>query len=70
MEFNLVGIDTIRFSVSQQGFNQWLRDNGFRKVKISSTQLTSKTLKKRLEREPTLRVVKINDSYGNKLNCA
>ncbi len=63
-----MGIDTIRFSVSQQGFNAWLRDNNFKKVKISASQLASKTLMKRLEREPSLRVVKINDSYGNKLS--
>lgn len=68
MPYNLVGIDTIRFSVSQQGFNKWLKMNGFKKVKIDMTPLGSRTLKKRLEKEPTLKVVKINESYGNKLS--
>lgn len=68
MQYNLVGIDTIRFSVSQRGFKEWLGKQGFSKVKVSATPLTSRTLMKRVEREPSLRVIKINDSYGNKLS--
>lgn len=66
--YNLVGIDTIRFSVSQDGFNRWLGKQGFTKVKVDKTLLTSRTLKKKLEKDKSIRVVKINSSYPNKLS--
>lgn len=72
MEYNLVGIDTIRFSVSRDGFNQWLKGNTlgkvFKKVRLASTPLTNERLVDRLRKEPSLRVIKINNSYANKLS--
>lgn len=68
MNYNLVGIDTIRFSVSESGFNTWLRKKDFEKVEVKDTRLKSKVLRKKVEQERYVRVVKINSSYSNKLS--
>jgi hypothetical protein len=68
MKYNQVGIDTIRFDVTEQGFRKWLKKHGFRKVKVETTPLTSKTLQRKIEQDKSIRVVKINSSYPNKLS--
>ncbi len=68
MDYNLVGIDTIRFSVSESGFNKWLERNQLEKVRVSDTPLTSSVLRSKVESGEYVRVVRINDSYTNKLS--
>ena len=68
MIYNLVGIDTIRFSVSESGFNNWLGHNNFLKVDVSETPLTSRTLLRKVDSGEYIKVVKINASYSNKLS--
>ena len=68
MKYDLVGIDTIRFDVPQQGFRSWLKKHDFRKIKVEATPLTSRTLQRKVEIDTSIRVVKINSSYPNKLS--
>lgn len=68
MHYDLVGIDTIKFTVSTKAFNKWLKSKGLFKVKVADTLLTSRTLIKRVAKEPFVRVVRLNDSYGTKLS--
>lgn len=68
MKYNQIGIDTIRFEVPEEGFRTWLKKHEFKKVKIEATPLTSGTLRRKRELDRSIRVVKINSSYPNKLS--
>jgi hypothetical protein len=68
MKYNQVGIDTIRFKVSQAGFKKWLKKHEFSREKVENTPLTSKTLVGKLQKDKSIRVIKINKSYPNRLS--